>query len=163
MKRGYSLVIICFGLLGGWVSSQYYYFDTGWTNYPYQQWCPETLSVRVNTQSYPSGPVAGLLRLRFDPASFSYWTSSLASDIQTQLFLGSSETFSNWTSPTGTPSWIDGSKTILQIDRNNGSVGYLGSAGLYWTIKFVPVFAQNTYLWNFSIIYDGDTIKTTLS
>ncbi len=164
MKKSYWLIIVI--ILSFWiygvVNAQYYYFDTG-TSYPYQQWCAETLLVRVNTQSHPYWPVAGLLRLRLDPTYFSYSTSSLASDLQTQLFVWSSQTFASRTSPTGTPFWVDEEYNLIQMDRNNWSIGYRGTSGLYGTLFFVPRYSQNPYNGSFGIVYDGDTIKSTLS
>ena len=141
--------------------SQYYYFDTGVSSYPYQQGCSEQLLVRVNTQTHPNGPTAWLLQLHFDNTQISYTTSSVATDLQTNLFLWSSQTFANWTSPTWTPSWIDPQKTFLQIDRNNWATNYVWSNGLYWTINFVPLYSASSAI--LGIIYNWDTIKTSLS
>jgi len=60
-----------------------------------------------------------LLRLLFDSINIIYSNSNLAFELQNDLFIASTETFSNWTSPTQSPSWIDEDKTILQLDRNN--------------------------------------------
>jgi hypothetical protein len=57
--------------------------------------------------------------LLFDPINIFYSNSNLASELQSDLFVASTETFSNWTSPTQSPSWVDEDKTILQLDRNN--------------------------------------------
>jgi hypothetical protein len=70
----------------------------------------------------------------------------------------------NNTSPTASPSWVDPLvNTQLQIDRNNSTTDYIGSNGLYGTLKFVPLYNTSDYTGTFSIIYNGDTIRTTLS
>lgn len=158
------LLVLCIGmLLGTGAYAQYYFFDTGTSTYPYQQGCSEDLYVRVNTESYSNGVTAGLLQLLFNPLAYSYDQSDTATTLQTNLFLGSTQTFTSWTSPTGTPSWIAWSNhTLLQIDRNNWATAYVGSNGLYGTIKFVPLY--NASNGSFSIIYvPWDTTKTTLS
>ncbi len=160
------LLVLCTVLWGlsSFVAGQYYYFDASTSTAPYQQGCSEDLAVRINTETNPYGARAGLLRLLFDPVHFSYSTSAIASVIQTNLFLASTETFMNNTSPTASPSWVDPLvNTQLQIDRNNSTTDYIGSNGLYGTLKFVPLYNTSDYTGTFSIIYNGDTIRTTLS
>lgn len=159
-KISFLVVYIIFWIFFS-VGAQYYYFDSETSTFPYQQWCVENLQVKINTQW--EKPTAWLLRLLFDPINILYSNSNLASELQSDLFVASTETFSNWTSPTQSPSWIDEDKTILQLDRNNWTVWYDGSWWLYWTIKFIPNYNQNFYTWVFAIIYDSSTIKTSLS
>jgi len=162
----YKLWIFVCTLLGGifsLVAGQYYYFDTWSTNYPLQQWCDETLNIRANTESHPYGARAWLLRLLFDPLHFSYSTSSLASVLQTDLFLASTQTFLMYTNPSLSPTWVGTGTTILQIDRYNPSSDYIWSNWLYGTLKFVPVYNATDYTWTFAMIYNGDTVKTSLS
>ena len=159
-KIGFLVVYIIFWIIFS-VGAQYYYFDSETSTFPYQQWCVENLQVKINTQW--EKPTAWLLRLLFDSINIIYSNSNLAFELQNDLFIASTETFSNWTSPTQSPSWIDEDKTILQLDRNNWTVWYDGSWWLYWTIKFIPNYNQNFYTWVFAIIYDGSTIKTSLS
>jgi len=148
-------------LLGTEVSAQYYYFDTGTTTYPYQQWCNEDLYARVNTQSI--GISAWLLQLLLDPLSYTYNQSDTATVLQTNTFVWSTSAFLAWTSPTGTPSWIGWSNyTLLQIDRNNWASTSNWASLLYGTLKFVPNY--NSTSGSVSMVYiPGDTTKTSLS
>ena len=163
----YKFVLLLCSLVWGLfslVAGQYYYFDSATSTSPYQQWCAEDLNIRINTQANPYGARAGLFRLLLDPLHFSYSTSSLASVLQTNLFVASTETFSFNTSPWSSPSWIDpGTYTQLQIDRNNSSTDYKWSNGLYGTVKFTPLYNTSTYTGTFSMIYNGDTVRTSLS
>lgn len=162
----YMLSLIFCTLIGGifsLVAGQYYYFDTWSTSYPLQQWCTETLNIRANTESHPYWARAGLVRLLLDPTHFSYSTSSLASVLQTDLFLASTQTFMMYTNPSLSPTWINTGATILQIDRYNPSSDYLWTNGLYGTLAFIPLYNSNTYTWTFAMIYNGDTVKTSLS
>ncbi len=146
------------------VGAQYYFFDApSASNYPYQQWCSEQLLIKATTENNLTGATAGLLRLQFDPTHFSYFTWDTAADIQTNLFNASAATFFQYTNPTMSPTWIAGSNhTILWIDRINGGTAFKGT-WLYGTLFFVPVYSPSTYTWFFSFVYDGDTIKTSLS
>ena len=163
----YKFVLLLCSLMWGLfslVAGQYYYFDSTTSTSPYQQWCAEDIAIRINTESNPYGARAGLIRLLLDPLHFSYSTSSLASVLQTNLFVASTETFSFNTSPWSSPSWIDpGTYTQLQIDRNNSSTDYKWSNGLYGTVKFTPLYNTSTYTGTFSMIYNGDTVRTSLS
>lgn len=163
----YTLSLCLIALLWGTIShvaGQYYYFDSWTTNYPFQQWCSESVDVRINTETNPIWARAGLLRLSFDANHFSYSTSSLASTLQTNLFVASTQTFMMNTSPTASPSWMDpGVNSILQIDRYNSATNYMWSNGLYGTVLFTPKYSQNSYTWRLNIIYNGDTIRTSLS
>jgi len=162
----YVLWSIFCTLIGGifsLVAGQYYYFDTWSTSYPLQQWCSETLDIRANTESHPYWARAWLVRVLLDPVHFSYSTSSLASILQTNLFLASTQTFMMYTNPSLSPTWIDTGATILQIDRYNPSSDYIWTNGLYGTLQFVPLYSSNTYTWKFNILYNGDTVKTSLS
>ncbi len=157
------LIVWVVTILGSESYAQYYFFDSGSTTYPYQQWCSEDLYVRVNTETYTNWVTAGLLQLLLDPLTYSYSMSDTSTTLQTALFVWSTQTFSSWTSPTATPSWIAWSNhTLLQIDRNNGATAYVGTNGLYGTLKFVPLY--NTSNGSVSMVYiPGDTTKTTLS
>ena len=145
------------------ISSQYYYFDDTTSTYPYQQWCSENLSVRVNTESQSAK--AWRLHLILDPQYIDYLTS----DVRTNFFIASTNTFQDWTSELS-PSWKIGSNfSILQIDRKNDLINYVGLNWLYGTISFVPRFSINLYTAIFGMEYNGETtssestIETTLS
>ena len=93
-----SYIIILIGLIiwgmFSLVGAQYYYFDAASTaNYPYQQWCSETLLVKATTDTNANWATAGLLRLLFDPIHFSYYTWDLANGIQTYLFNANTLTY----------------------------------------------------------------------
>ena len=163
-----SYIIILIGLIiwgmFSLVGAQYYYFDAASTaNYPYQQWCSETLLVKATTDTNANWATAGLLRLLFDPIHFSYYTWDLANGLQTYLFNASTFTFFDYTNPLMSPIWIAGSnKTILWIDRYKSWTPFKGD-GIYGTLLFTPVFNPNEYTGTFAIIYNGDTIMTSLS
>ncbi|MDD3262873.1 MAG: hypothetical protein PHR61_03420 [Candidatus Absconditabacteria bacterium] len=166
MKKNLILFAsICLLVVGMFVDGQYYYFDTNTSpqtsTYPYQQGCSETLAVRVNTEG--TGIIAGLLQLQLDPLAYFYNTSDISTVLQTNLFLGSTEVFSVWTSPDQTPSWVVGSNyTRIQMDRNNGATPSFSSNGLYGLLKFTPLYNISTGV--VSIVYAfGDTTMTTLS
>ena len=161
-----TLILTLTLILGGifsLVGAQYYYFDAASTvDYPYQQWCTEMLLVKATTDTNTNWATAGLLRLLFDPIHFSYYTWDLANGLQTYLFNASTFTFFDYTNPLMSPIWIAGSnKTILWIDRYKGTA-FLGN-NLYGTLLFTPVFNPNEYTGTFAIIYNGDTIMTSLS
>lgn len=156
------LTLIGIGMI---VQGQYYYFDTWWTTYPYQQGCSETLLVRINTESHPQWARAWRLHLLLDPIYFWYSTSDVVSTLRADLFSASTNTFLDWSSETS-PSWKVGSnKTILQIDRKNNLTDYNWSNGLYGTVEFIPVYDTSTYQGSFGMEYISgyDTTETTLS
>lgn len=155
------LILVVWGVFS-LVASQYYYFDTSSVSYPYKQWCSATLDVKATTEIDTIWAKAGLLRLQFDPTHFSYSTSDIASVLQSDLFVASSDTFFTYSNPTVYPTWIDPSKTILQIDRYNPWSNFVGT-GLYGVLKFVPKHSPTPYTGNFSIVYNGDTIRSSLS
>jgi hypothetical protein len=163
MKKVYAIVFlsICFW----WVHSQYYYFDTGTTSYPYQQGCNESLLVRVSTETHVDWAKAGRLHLVLDPQHILYSTS----DVRNTLFEASTQTFQDWSSESS-PSWKSWSSfSILQIDRKNNLNAYKWLNGLYWTISFVPRYVVTSYSSIFGMEYNGEigtstsTIETTLS
>lgn len=142
------------------VFSQYYYFDSGGNTY--QQWCNETLNVRINSEGQPIR--AGIFNLILDPTTTIYqktWDSIYLRS----FFVASTQTFINWTSE-GSPSWNEWSDyTILNMDRNNGTTDYNWTNWLYATINFKPVFSNNTYSIDFWMEYISwsSTNETTLS
>lgn len=163
MKKAYLIVFlsICFW----WVNSQYYYFDTGNINYPYQQGCNESLTVRISTETHGDWAKAGRFHLVLDPQHLSYATS----DVRTNLFLANTTTFQDWSSESS-PSWKSGSNfSILQIDRKNNLSTYRWTTGAYWSISFVPRYNPSGYSAVFGMEYNGETvtsestIETTLS
>lgn len=163
MKKIYTIVflIICFW----WVNSQYYYFDTGTTNYPYQQGCSESLLVRVSTESHVDWAKAGRFHLVLDPQYVLYSTS----DVRNTLFEASTTTFFDRSSESS-PSWKPWSNfSILQIDRKNNLYSYKWINGIYWVISFVPRYVPTTYFATFSMEYNWEiwtpnsTVETTLS
>ena len=166
MKK--NLILFLFISLLGFgfvVQGQYYYFDTWSTSYPYQQWCNETLSVRVNTEGHAQWARAGRFHLVLDPLYFSYSTSDTVSVLRSDLFNASTVTFLDWSAETS-PSWkLWTNKTILQIDRKNNLTDYNWSNGLYGTVRFVPLYNSTTYQWSFGMEYNpwSDTTETTLS
>ncbi len=166
MKRNLILFTISLWLFAGFsVKAQYYYFDTVSTSYPYQQWCSETLNVRINTEWHAQWARAGRFHLILDPTVFSYSTTMSVPVLRSDLFTANSSTFMDW-SAESSPSWKAGSnQTILQIDRKNNTTDYKWTNWLYWTIKFVPVYNPNPYQWSFSMEYNPgpDTTETTLS
>ena len=157
------ILTLIIGGLFSLVGAQYYYFDAASTaNYPYQQWCAETLLVKATTVPNATWATAGLLRLQFDPTHFSYYTWELAADLQTYLFNANALTFFDYTNPLMSPIWITGSNnTILWIDRYRGTP--FNGDDTYGTLLFTPKFNPNEYTGTFAIIYNGDTIRTSLS
>jgi len=59
--------------------------------------------------------------------SFLYSQSSATSVLQNSLFVESMDAFAYSTSPSMSPFWVDGSKTMLQLDRNNAFAFYRGN------------------------------------
>gem|GEM_PF-1215506 len=98
-----------------------------------------------------------------DPTRFSYNTSDVASTLQTQLFVASTASFSIYSNPSVYPVWLDTNKTILQIDRYNPGSNFIGTDRLYGTLKLIPKFSSIEYTGTISIIYNGDTVRTSLS
>ncbi len=169
MRRKVSyqkLVLLSTLLLGGaisLVSGQYYYFEVPAISSPYKQWCDTTLEIKATTESDVLWAKAGLLRLQLDPTHFSYNTSDVASVLQTQLFVASTASFSIYSNPSVYPTWLDANKTILQIDRYNPGSNFVGTNRLYGTLKLLPKYSPTPYTGTISIIYNGDTVKTSLS
>lgn len=169
MKRSvihYKLLLLFCTLFGGvfsLVAGQYYYFDNS-TTYPFQQWCSESLMVRINSEG--AWVRAGRFHLILDSGHFSYSTSDIASFLRTNLFNASSATFAGRSS-SASPSWKPWSNhTILQIDRKNDITNYIWSNGLYWTVLgIVPIFSSVPYTWYVAMEYIPwpSTIETTLS
>lgn len=160
LKKFVFVLILLFSF--GFIFSQYYYFDTWSTSYPYQQWCNETLSVRINTQW--DDIRWWRFHLILDPYSFYYSTSSVSSVLRSDLFNASTAVFSNWSSD-WSPSWWNGWTIILQIDRTNTIDDYNWSNWLYWNIKFKPLYNVSEFYWSFGIEYISwlNTTETTLS
>lgn len=155
------LILIVWGVFS-LVAAQYYYFDTSSVTYPYKQWCSATLDIKATTEANSIWAKAWLLRLQLDPNYFSYNTSDVASVLQTELFVASADTFFTYSNPTVYPTWLDTNKTILQIDRYNPGSNFVGT-GLYGVLKFTPKYSPTAYTGNFTIVYNGDTVKTSLS
>lgn len=155
------LILVVWGVFS-LVAGQYYYFDTTNTSYPYKQWCSTTLDIKATTEGNTIWAKAWLLRLQLDPTRFSYNTSSLAHILQTNLFVASADTFFSYSNPTVYPTWIDSNKTILHIDRYNLGSNFVGT-GVYGTLKFTPTYSPIMYTGNFVIVYNGDTVRTSLS
>jgi hypothetical protein len=155
------LILVLWGVFS-LVAGQYYYFDTTSVSYPYKQWCSATLDIKATTESDTTWSKAGLLRLQLDPTHFSYSTSDIASVLQSDLFVSSSDTFFTYSNPLVFPTWIDSSKTILQVDRYNPGSNFVWT-GLYGILKFTPKYSPSAYTGNFVIVYNGDTIRTSLS
>lgn len=139
---------------------QYYYFDTWWNIY--QQWCNETLNVRINA----GGKQIKWWRfhLILDPSKIVYYTGSDVSTLRSK-FQASTATFDGWSSDSSPSWWEWSSKTILQVDRTNQTTYYTASNGLYMTINFSWKYMDSQYTVNFWMEYDDpeDTTKTTLS
>lgn len=154
------LILIVWGVFS-LVAGQYYYFETP-NSTPYKQWCSATLNIKATTQSNVIGAKAWLLRLQLDPNHFSYSTSDVASVLQSNLFVASTETFMTYSNPSVYPTWIDTNKTILHIDRYNPGTNFVGN-GIYGALKFTPKYSPSVYTGNFFIVYNGDTIRTSLS
>jgi len=155
MKYLKLLAFIFLSFLFGSVSSQYYYFDSGWNTY--QQWCAETLDVRINSQW--KWVRAWRLYLLLDPNTIIYEKSNMD-----YLFEPSSETFLNTLS--SFPAWRSWSnETVLMVDRYRASDDYIWEIWLYWTINFKPVFSGWTYDVSFWMEYFSwnYTTETTLS
>lgn len=161
MKKAYFLVFLsmCFWF----VSSQYYYFDTWGSSY--QQWCNETLSLRINTEWHIQWAKAGRFHLILDPQRLSYATS----DVRNLLFEANTTTFQDWSSE-ASPSWKVGSSfSILQIDRKNNLTVYNWTNWIYWVISFIPRYSSSPYNaifgmeYNWEIGTSNSTIETTLS
>ncbi len=161
-NRLLSLLLLLWGLFS-LVSGQYYYFDNS-SSYPFQQWCNESLMIKINTEG--EWARAGRFHLIIDSGHFSYSTSDVASILRTNLFNASATTFadrSSAASPSRKP-WSN--HTILQIDRKNDLTNYIGNGWLYWTIiGIIPLFSTTTYTWYISMEYISwsATTETTLS
>ena len=158
-----SFMLIVWGIFS-LVAGQYYYFDAATTPaYPYQQGCSEQIFVDATMESDPNWALAWLLSLQLDPVHFSYYTWDLAADLQTYLFVADSSTFLNYTNSSLFPKWIDtGAKTILHIDRYNNTIPFT-TVWRYGTLYFIPKYDPSDYTGTFSVIYNGDTVTTTLS
>lgn len=141
---------------------QYYYYDSSTSSFPYQQWCNETLNVRVNTQW--DWIRAGRFHLILDPSKIFYSTSADPITLRSNLFNASSQTFGSRSSESS-PSWWDWLKTILQIDRSNSTTNYNWTNWLYWTIQFTPLYNTIAYDVSFGTEYIpwSSTDETTLS
>ena len=162
-KKLSLIFTLLFGGIVSLVTGQYYYFEIPPTSSPYKQGCETTLDIKTTTESNITWAKAGLLRLQLNPTHFSYNTSDIASVLQTQLFVASTASFSIYSNPSVYPTWLDANKTILQIDRYNPGSNFVGTDRLYGTLKLLPRYAQTPYTWIVSMIYNGDTIKTSLS
>ena len=145
--------------------SQYYYFDNNWN--VYQQWCEETVNVRINSNW--KNVRAWRFHLILDPTTTIYETSDDVSILRWWLIVGSTQTFLDWSAEI-IPSWKSWTnKTILQIDRSNATTDYNWTNWLYATVKFKPVFNANNYdiqFWmeyNWLAEWSESTIETTLS
>ncbi|EKD24979.1 MAG: hypothetical protein ACD_80C00142G0021 [uncultured bacterium (gcode 4)] len=158
-----SFMLILWGIFS-LVAGQYYYFDAGTTpTYPYQQWCSEQLYIYATMESNPNGALAWLLSLQLDPIHFSYFTWAVATDLATYLFVWDSSTFMDYVNPSLVPLWEDpGVNTILHTDRINNMTPFLG-VWRYGTLKFNPKYSASDYTGTVSIIYNGDTLTTSLS
>ncbi len=158
----FTLFLLLWGLFS-LVTGQYYYFDNS-TSYPFQQWCSESLMIKINTEG--EWVRAGRFHLIIDSGHFSYSTSDVASILRTNLFNASSATFADRSS-SASPSWKPGSDhTILQIDRKNDLINYIWNGWAYWTIiGIVPLFSATTYTWYIAMEYISwsATTETTLS
>jgi len=157
-----ALLIILLGWVFSLVAGQYYYFDAPASFLPYKQWCDAQLKINATTAGNLTWAKAGLVRLQLDPNRFSYNTSDIASVLQTELFVANTASFNIYSNPTVYPTWVDPAKTILQIDRYNTSTNFVGIKE-YGTIKFTPNYFPTTYTGTFSVIYNGDTVMTSLS
>ncbi|EKD24978.1 MAG: hypothetical protein ACD_80C00142G0020 [uncultured bacterium (gcode 4)] len=144
------------------VDGQYYYFYWSTTSSPYQQWCSEQLDIRATTEINSFGALAWLLSLQLDPTHFSYYTWDLATDLQIYLFDADTSMFSSYTNPSILPQWIDIGKTILHIDRYRNGASFVGD-WRYGTVYFSPKYSPSDYTGTFAIIYNGDTLSTSLS
>lgn len=156
-----TTLVIAFGITQK-ISWQYYYYDSWTSTYPYQQWCSETLNVRINSQW--KSVRAGRFHLILDPTRFSYNTSTDPNTLRTNLFEGINQTFIDRSSA-GSPTRKDPSNTILEIDRTNTTTDYNWTDWLYWNIKFIPLYNISTFYWSFGMEYVSwsATIETTLS
>lgn len=162
-KKLSLIFTLLFGGIVSLVTGQYYYFEVPPTASPYKQWCETTLDIKATTESNITWAKAGLLRLQLNPTHFSYNTSDIASVLQTQLFVASTASFSIYSNPSIYPAWLDTNRTILQIDRYNPGSNFVGTDRLYGTLKLLPKHAPTAYTWIVSMIYNGDTIRTSLS
>lgn len=162
----YKLLLLCCTLFGGifsLVAGQYYYFDN-WTNAPLQQWCTETLSIKINTEGQQAR--AGRFHLILDTGHFSYSTSDVATTLRTSLFSASANAFADRSSASSPTRQVWSDHTILQIDRKNDLSNYNGNGGLYWTVVgLIPFFDVTPYTWFVAMQYLSwaDTTETTLS
>ena len=156
-------VLIVWGIVS-LVAGQYYYFDaTSATDYPYQQWCTENIYVKATTVPNVTWATAWLFSVQLDPLHFLYYTGSVATDLQANLFVANTNMFLSYTNPLLFPQWIDGGKTILHIDRSNTLSPFVGNL-IYGTIKnFIPKYSPSDYTWTFVIVYANDTTQTSLS
>ena len=157
LVMGFTLIV---GSLFSLVAGQYYYFDAGGSTY--QQWCSETLALKATTEANVIWAKAWLLRLQLDPVHFRYYSWTDAAGLQSNLFQASAATFLNYTNPTLSPSWIDLNTTILHIDRYNNGSNFVGN-WLYGTLLLSPTYSPIDYTGTVSIVYNGDTVRTTLS
>ena len=146
------------------VFSQYYYFDNGWKTY--QQWCNETVDIRINSDW--ENVRVWSFHLILDPLTTIYPHTDDVETLRRDLVNPSANTFADWAAGSS-PSWKSGSNyTILQIDRVNVSTDYNGTNWLFWTIKFVPIFSVSDYDIQFWMDYlplttwSESTIETTL-
>lgn len=148
------------------INSQYYYYETPNT---YQQWCAETLNVRINTEW--KEVKAWRFHTILDPTKISYSNSSDYNTLRNNLFDASAQVFANRSS-TSSPSRKSWSNyTILQVDLSNSVSTYNWNWGLYWTIKFTPLYNISPYSGSFGMEFNPinswcdstATIETTLS
>ena len=140
--------------------AQYYYFDDGWNTY--QQWCSETVSVRINSEWAPVR--GGRFHLILNPNDVIYPQTWNVTGLRL-FFVASSQTFQNRSSA-ASPSWKSWSNyTILEADRVNYETDYVWTNWLYANVKFTPVFRTSTYTIDFWMEYEpwSDTTETTLS
>ena len=144
--------------------SQYYYFDSGWNTY--QQWCSETLNVRINSDWKDIRVWS--FHLVLDPLTTIYPHTDNVDILRRDLINASANTFADWAAGKSPYRKAWSNYTILQIDRVNVDTDYNGSNWLFWTIKFVPVFSANDYVIQFWMDYlpltmwSEATIETTL-
>lgn len=157
------ILALSWGLLS-LVYGQYYYFDTGTATAPLQQWCTETVAVRINTEGMHTK--AGRLHLIFDPTHFLYSATDTVETLRSILFGVSSNVYVDWPSGLSPHRQVGSDHTILEIDRNNTTSTYNGSNGLYGTITgLVPVYATDPYtaFLGMQFFDRASTTDTTLS
>ena len=142
--------------------AQYYYFDDGWKTY--QQWCDETLDVKVMNLEWRNINWWSF-DLVLDPSTTTYPHTDDVSSLRS-FFVASKIFFTKGWAADNSPYWEENSDyKILKIALTNGEGTNNATSWSYWTIKFKPVFSGGNYnvvFWMQYIPWDSTT-ETTLS